>query len=140
MANVVYNSFKTQLLNGGINFGTSTIKAMLVTSGYTPNQDSDDFQNDVTNEVSATGYTTGGKTLTGGTVTQDNTDNEAVYDAADVTWGTSSITARAAVLYKDTGVSSTSPLIGYVDFTTDQTSANGDFTIQWSSEGIINLG
>jgi len=140
MADVIYNSFKKQLLNAGINFGTSTVKLMLVTSTYTPNQDTDDFQNDVTNEVVGTGYVAGGTALASGTVTQDDTDNEAVYDAADVTWGTSSLTARAAVLYKDTGVGSTSPLIAYIDFGSDQTSSTGNFTIQWNTEGIINLG
>lgn len=140
MADVIYNSFKTQLLNGEINFGTSSIKLMLVTSSYAPNQDTDDFQDDVTNEVEGTGYTAGGATLASGTVTQDNTDNEAVYDADDVTWGTSSLTARGAVLYKDTGVGSTSPLIAYLDFGSDQTSSSGNFTIQWNTEGIINLG
>lgn len=140
MADVVYNSFKKQLLDGGINFGTSNINVMLVTSSYTPNQDTDDFQDDVTNEVEGTGYVAGGTVLSGGTVTQDNTDNEAVYDASDVTWGTSTITARGAVLYKDTGVGSTSPLIAYLDFVSDKISSSGNFTIQWNSEGIINLG
>jgi len=140
MADVVYNSFKKQLLNGGVNFGTSNINVMLVTSSYTPNQDTDDFQNDVTNEVEGTGYVAGGTVLSGGTVTQDDTDNEAVYDASDVTWGTSTITARGAVLYKATGVGSTSPLIAYLDFESDKISSSGNFTIQWNSEGIINLG
>lgn len=140
MADVVYNSFKKQLLNGGINFGTSNINVMLVTSSYTPNQDTDDFQDDVSDEVVGVGYVSGGTTLSGGTVTQDNTDNEAVYDANDVTWGTSTITARGAVLYKNTGVGSTSPLIAYLDFGSDQTSSSGNFTIQWNAEGIINLG
>lgn len=140
MADVVYNSFKKQLLDGGINFGTSNINVMLVTSSYTPNQDTDDFQDDVTNEITGTGYVTGGTTLAGGTVTQDNTDNEAVYDANDVTWGTSTITARGAVLYKSTGVGSTSPLIAYLDFGSDKTSSSGNFSIQWNAEGIINLG
>jgi len=140
MADVIYNSFKKQLLNAGINFGTSSVKIMLVTSTYTPDQDTHDFKDDVTNEVSGTGYTTGGATLANGTVTQDNTDDEAVYDADDVTWGTSSLTARGAVLYQDTGVGSTSPLIAYLDFGSDQTSSSGNFTIQWNTEGIINLG
>ncbi len=140
MADVIYNSFKKQLLDAGIHFGTSDIKVMLVTSTYTPDADSHDFQNDVTNEVTGTGYTSGGTSLANGTVTQDNTDDEAVYDADDVVWGTSTITARGAVLYKNTGVGSTSPLIAYIDFGSDKVSSSGNFTIQWAAEGIINLG
>jgi hypothetical protein len=139
MANVVYNSFKKNLLNANVNFSTGTITAMLVTSSYSPDQDTHAVYSDVTNEVTGTGYTAGGKALTNGTVTQNNSTDRGVYDADDVTWGTSSITARAAVLYRNTGVGSTSPLIGYFDFTTDQTSASGNFTIQWSANGIVNI-
>lgn len=112
----------------------------LVTSSYTPNQDTHDFFDDVTNEVSGTGYTAGGATLGSQAVTQDDTDNEGVFDAADVTWSNSTITARGAVLYKSTGTASTSPLIAYFDFTEDKSSSSGDFTISWNAEGIINIG
>jgi len=140
MADVVYNAFKKNIMNGTIDLDTDTIKVMLVTSDYTPDIDLHDYKDDVTNEVSGTGYTAGGKALTTTSVTQDNTDDEGVFDADDVTWSSSTITARGAVLYKDTGAASTSPLICYFDFTSDQSSSNGDFTIQWNAEGIINLG
>jgi len=141
MADVVYNSFKKELVDGSIgDMAAGTIKVMLVTSSYTPDQDSHTRRSDVTNEVAGTGYTSGGTALASGTVTQDNTDNEGVYDAADVTWSSSSITARAAVLYKSTGAAATDNLIAYFDFSEDKTSTNGDFTIQWGSEGIINVG
>lgn len=139
MADVIYNSFKKLIMDGSIDLDTDTIKVMLVTSAYTPDQDSHDYKDDVTNEVTGTGYTAGGATLASVTVTQDNTDDEGVFDAADVTWGSSTITARAAVVYKDTGTASTSPLICYIDFGTDKTSSNGDFKITWNSEGIVNL-
>lgn len=126
-------------MDGSIDLDTDTIKVALVTSSYTPDQDAHDFFNDVTNEVSATGYTAGGATLANKAVTQDNTDNEGVFDADDVTWSSSSIVARGAVIYKDTGSAATSPLIAYIDFGSDQTSSSGDFTISWNSEGIINL-
>ena len=127
-------------MNGSIDLDTDTIKVALVTSSYTPDQDNHDYFDDITNEVTGTGYTAGGATLTNKSVTQDNTDNEGVFDADDVTWSNSTITARGAVLYKDTGTASTSPLICYFDFGEDKSSANGNFTIQWNSEGIINLG
>ena len=139
MADIIFNSFKRDIMNGGIDLDTDTIKVALVTSAYTPDQDAHDNFDDVTNEVSGTGYTAGGATLGTVTVTADNTDNEGVFDAADVTWSTSTITARGAVIYKSTGVGSTSKLICYLDFTTDKSSSSGDFTIQWGSEGILNL-
>lgn len=140
MANVIYNSFKKNIMNGSIDLDTDTIKVMLVTSSYTPNQDTHEFKSDVTNEVTGTGYTAGGATLSNKSVTQDNTDDEGVFDADDVTWSNSTITARGAVLYKSTGNDATSPLICYFDFGENKSSSNGDFSIQWNSEGIINLG
>lgn len=142
MANVIYNDFKEQLLKGSFNLhtGGDTIKVALVTSSYTPDQDAHDFFDDVTNEVSGTGYSAGGNTLASQAVSQDNTDNEAVFDASDTNWASSTITARGAVVYKSTGTASTSPLICYFDFGSDQTSSSGNFTITWNSEGIVNLG
>lgn len=139
MADVIFNSFKQKIMNGSIDLDTDTIKVALVTSSYTPNQDSHDNFDDVTNEVSGTGYSAGGAALSNKAVTADNTDNEGVFDADDVTWGSSTITARGAVIYKDTGTPSTSPLIAYIDFGSDKASSNGNFTIQWAAEGILNL-
>lgn len=139
MADVIYNVFKLNILNGGLDLDTDAIKVMLVTSAYTPNQDTHLDRADVTNEVVGTGYTAGGATLASKTVTQDDTDNEGVFDAADVTWSTATITARGAVLYKSTGVAANDTLICYIDFGSDQSASGADFTIAWNAEGIVNL-
>lgn len=139
MADVIFNSFKAKIMDGSIDLDTDTIKVALVTSTYTPNQDTHDFFDDVTNEVVGTGYTAGGATLASKAVSVDTTDNEGVFDANDVVWTTSTITARGAVLYKSTGTASTSALIAYIDFVTDKISTAGSFTIAWNAEGILNL-
>src|ERR671926_414352 len=100
MADVIFNSFKKKIMDGSIDLDTDTIKVALVTSSYTPDQDAHDFFDDVTNEVSGTGYSAGGASLANKAVTADNTDNEGVFDADDTNWGSSTITARGAVLYK----------------------------------------
>ena len=51
MANVIYNSFKRDIANGSIDLYTDTIKMMLVTSAYTPDQDAHHKRDDITNEV-----------------------------------------------------------------------------------------
>lgn len=142
MNSVLYNIFKAEAMKGNIDLENDTIKVALLTSSYTPDIDTHQHYDDLTNEVSSsgTGYTTGGQALTTKAVTQDNTDDEGVFDADDTTWASSTITARYAVIYKDTGTPSTSPLIGYIDFGSDQESDSGDFTIEWATEGIINLG
>ena len=139
MADVIYNNFKKKIMDGSIDLDTDTIKVALVTSSYTPNIDTHVFFSDVTNEVTGTGYTAGGKTLTTPVVSADTTDDEGVFDADDTTWATSTITARGAVIYKSTGTSSTSPLIAYIDFGSDKISSAGNFTITWNAEGILNL-
>lgn len=140
MANAVYNSFKRDIMNGSIDLDTDSIKVMLVTSAYTPNIDTHTKRSDVTNEVSGTGYTAGGSALATKTVTADNTGDKGVFDADDLTWSSSTITARGAVLYKARGgASSADELIAYIDFTSDQISSNGNFTIQWNASGILTL-
>ena len=139
MADIIWNAFKANIMNGGIDLDTDDIKVALVTSTFSPNQDTEEDFADVTNEVTGTGYTADGASLANDAVTQDNTDNEGVYDADDVTWSSSTITARGAVVYYDSTVAATSLLICYLDFGSDQTSTAGDFTIAWNAEGILNL-
>jgi hypothetical protein len=129
------------LANGAIDFDTDTIKASLHTSTYTPNQDTDDFFNDCTNELaSGNGYTTGGATLASKTRTYDATSNEERLDAADVTWNfTASKTFRYLVIYKVRGGASTADeVIGYGDFGSDQT-VSTDFTVTWHADGILKI-
>jgi hypothetical protein len=140
MASAIYNSFKRDIANGSIDLDTDTIKVMLVTSSYSPNIDSHDKRDDVTNEVSGTGYSAGGATLANKSVTVDNTNDRALFDADNVVWSTASITARGAVLYKSRGgASSADELICYIDFGSDITSTAADFTLAFNASGIIAL-
>lgn len=122
-----------------VDWVTDTIKVTLHTATYTPNQDTDDYFNDATNELAGgTGYTAGGETLASKTLTYDTVSNTVRLDAADVTWTFSaSKTFRYAVVRKDTGVSTTSVLMGFVDFGSDQTTS-GTFTLQWdATDGVL---
>jgi hypothetical protein len=135
-----YGLLVTRLLSGDIDFSNDTIKIMMTTSSYSPDQDTHDYKDDVTNEVSGTGYTAGGATLSNKSVGYTAGTNVTKVDADDVTWSSSTITnARIAVIYKDTGNAATSPLIGYTDFGANKSSDNGDFTITFDSDGIFTL-
>lgn len=141
MANIIYNSFKKNLMKSNVNLATDTLKLMLVKSNYTPDMDLHEFVATVTTfEATGAGYTAGGAALQNKNVTQDNTNDKAVFDADDVKWSNSTITARYAVIYKDTGIVTTSPLIGCIDFGAEKSSENHDFIVQWDAAGIINLG
>lgn len=139
MADIVFNNFKKNIMNGSIDLDTDTIKVALVTSTYTPDQDTHEFFSSVTNEVSGTGYSAGGAALANKAVTEDTINNKGVFDADDTSWASSTITARAAVIYKDTGVAATSPLICYIDFGADKSTTAGTFLITWNAEGLLNL-
>lgn len=123
-----------------INLATDTIKLALVTSSYTPSADNDVFwSTPEANEVANSGtYSAGGATLTV-TGSTDDTDDEGVFDATDVSFTSATITARYAVIYKSTGTSSTSPIIAVIDFGSNQISTAGTFAITFSAEGILNL-
>jgi hypothetical protein len=141
MASKLYGQFLSQALNKEIDWDTDTIKVALLTNAYTPNQDTHNYYDDVSgNEVSGTGYTGGGVTLTNKTNTYNGASNVIVLDADDVTWSSSTITARYAVVYDASpATNATKPLIGYVDFGSDQSSSNGNFTITWDATGIVRI-
>jgi hypothetical protein len=133
-----YGSLIAKAFNKEVDFDSDTIKVALLSSSYTPNQDTQDYWDDVSSfEVSGTGYSTGGATLANKSVSYNSSTNVTKFDADDVSWTSSTITARYAVIYDATGTASTSALIGYVDFGSDQSSSSGTFSIVWDSAGIF---
>lgn len=118
-------------LPSGVNLLTDDIKVMLVTSSHTPA--GDDFINDVTgNELSGTGYTAGGVSLSSKSLVGND------FDAADVTWSNTVFTnVRYIYLYKNTGTPATSPIIGYINLGHNRNTDGVDFVIQWYSTGIL---
>lgn len=141
MPSKLYGQFLSQALNKEIDWDTDTIKVALLTNAYTPDQDVHNYLDDVVaNEVSGTGYTAGGNTLANKTNTYNSATNVITLDADDTTWSSSTITARYAVIYDATpATNATKPLIGYVDFGSDQSSSNGNFTITWDATGIVRV-
>jgi hypothetical protein len=132
MASLVYNSCIRDAVTGAIDFDTDTFKAMLVTSTYSASK-GHDRRDDVTNEVSGTGYTAGGNACTVSVAAVDNTNNDVEISFTITSWTSATITARAAVIYKSTGTASADPLVGYVDFGSDVSSTNGTFAVTVSS-------
>lgn len=132
------NAFKAAF-NKEIDFNSDTVKIALVTSSYAFDQDAHDYFNDITNEVTGTGYTAGGATLASATVTYTGASNTLSLDAADVAWSSSTLTARGAVVYVSTGTGSTSPLLCFVDFGADVSTTAGTFTITWDAAGICTV-
>ena len=133
-SNMPLNALKKLLSD--LNAGGTVVKCMLLTSSYTPNQETDVKKADiVANEVSGTGYTAGGATLANKAVTEATRVTK--FDGDDVQWTESTITARYAVLYDDT--STDDLLLIWVDFGANKSSENGTFKLQFNAGGIFAI-
>ncbi len=132
-----YGRFWLSALNKEVNLTSDTIKAMLCSSAYTPDQDTHRYKSDVTGEIAGTGYVAGGKALTGVTVTYDPATNRITLDAADLSWDASTLAAKTVVLYDSTpGSDATRPLIGYAIFDTEISSTAAPFQLIWDAAGV----
>ncbi|WP_280448473.1 hypothetical protein [Nocardia brasiliensis] len=135
-----YGRFFLSLANKEIDLDSDTIKVMLCTSAYTPDQDAHRYKSDITNEISGTGYTAGGVALSSPTIAYNGTTNLWSFDAADAQWTGATFTARCAVVYDSSPASdSTRPLIGYVLFDADIPATASTFTIAWDATGIASV-
>jgi hypothetical protein len=131
MADLIYNSALEDEAKGAIDYDTDTFKILLVTSSYTPNKDTHDRRDDVTNEITGTGYTAGGATCAC-TVAKDTANDRVTLTFAATNWATSTLTARGAVIYKSTGTAANDPLVAYIDFGQDVSSTGGTFSVSSS--------
>ncbi len=133
MANALYPKWKEQLLQFTINnnLSSGTVKVALVTAGYTY-ASTDQFYSSITASVVGTPQTIGTKTFTNG-----------VFDGADVTYtAVTGSQAVSLVIYVDTGVAATSPLVAFLDTSITNlpvTPNGGDITITWNASGIFAL-
>lgn len=128
MANALYSKGKEKLLSStsAISLDTDTLKVALVANTYPQNLATDEFYTSISTYVTGTPQTLASKTITDG-----------VFDAADVTFTAvaAGTTLEGVVIYKDTGVAGTSPLLAYIDTITGFPLATngGDITIQWDN-------
>jgi hypothetical protein len=129
MASLIYNSFWHDLFNGAIVPSSDAFKGLLVTSAYTPSKTAHTKRSDITNEVSATGYTAGGAVVTATVVNATGNSDREQITFSSPQWAGSTITARGLVVYKARGgAASADNVVQYVDFGADVTSTNGVFT------------
>jgi hypothetical protein len=127
MANALYDKARQKFLEGSILYLTDTIKVLLVDIGlYTVNLATHEFLSDIPAGARVgTAQTLAGKTSAAG-----------VADANDVTFNTvTGSSVEALVLYKDTGVEATSPLIAYLDTATGLpiTPNGGNINVVWDN-------
>lgn len=147
MADTVYNRGKYLLSSGGVVWGTTDVRALLLVTGDNgalPSSAWDVDLNDVAallavtniDEMTGTGYSR--KTLAGFSVTEDDANNRVVLDASDVTWtAIDAGTARAIVVYKYNAADASAELISLHDTNFPKTTNGGDLTVQWPATGVV---
>mgnify|MGYP003666724652 FL=1 len=149
ISSVLQNSFKAELLKGLHSFDTSgatpagsVFKIALYTSSATIDTTTTAYGGP-SNEVSGTGYSCGGNTLTNTGV--GTTTVTSFTDFSDTSWTSASFTARGCLIYNSstiTGLTANAAVCS-IDFGGDKTVSSGTFTIQFptndSSSAIIRL-
>lgn len=144
----LYDNFRKKQAGGNgavkiVGVGNLTVKAMVVTGGYTPNQNTHDFRDDLgANEVIGTNYPPGGQTLANPVEALDGVGNYSLdFDdpAAIGVSGTGFSNGRRIVIYVSRGgAASADELIGFSnDFGSDQGNVNGDFQQQLNAAGLF---
>jgi len=121
-------SFKSEILDEQHDLVADTIKIALFTSSASLGASTTAYS--TSNEVSGTGYTAGGETLTSRTVS--TTGTTAFFDADDPTWTSASFTARGALIYNSTN---SDKAIAVLDFGGDFTVSSGTFKIVFPAAG-----
>ena len=137
--NFMCTSFKQELLQAKHDFTNSsgdTFKLALYTNSASFDASTTAYT--TSNEVSGTGYSAGGGTLTNVTPTTSGTT--ALTDFSDLTFSSSTITARGALIYNTTAGSGsgTTNTVVVLDFGSDKSSSAGDFTIVFPTADASN--
>lgn len=145
MASITTNYLRKQLLTAGIDLESAAgFKAMLLSTGYTPDKDHD-FVNDISaNELSGTGYASGfggsgRKTLASRTLTQDDSGDVAYLDCDDITWtAIDAGTIGYIAVVQEVTTDADSPIIAIIDVA-NVTTDGGNYTWQVATDGYAKL-
>ena len=128
-------SFKQALLDGEMDFSSDTAQSYKIAL-YTSSASLDAATTAYTtsNEITGTGYSAGGNTLTISTA-PTTSGTTAFLSFATTTWTTATITARGALIYQ---VGGSTPSVAVLDFGGDKTSTAGDFQITFPTADATN--
>ena len=143
------NRTKVDILSGSIDLANDDIRVALYddSTAFSFDPDTHQFVGDVLDggttaqEPSDASYSR--QSLSGQSTSADDTDDEGVFDADDVTFGSLSTTnqIQGVLIYKQVTDDTDSPIVGVIDDADDSdlpTETNGtDFVIEWSANGVI---
>lgn len=137
----MFGLFLKSLANKEIDMDSDTFKLALFSNALTINQDTHQYFDAApytSNQIpNGSGYTTGGVTISPGSLTYDSATNRLYFDYSDGVWNPITIAspgARYAILYDSTPASN-KPLVLYGDLGGDQIFTGGVLTIAWNASG-----
>lgn len=153
----VPNRTKLQFFDGTITLGSDTVRVALYnnTVSFSPDPDTHEFVSDVLDGGTTaeefggsggTGYSR--QSLANQATSQDNTDDEAVFDADDTTFTSlDAETIQGIIIYKQVGGNDTTPgddpILTIIDDTDTGdlplTTNGSNVVLQYDAEGILNL-
>ena len=126
-----------QIFLGAVALESDTIKLKYMATTYTPAPTTENFLSDVSANEAAGAPT---ETLASVDVRIDAANSRIEIDAADVTETGITCTTNKFIIYKDTGVAATSPLIACVDITEGTLSPiGGTLAVTFNAEGIFSI-
>jgi hypothetical protein len=141
VASTNFTNFTRNLALARHNFGSDTLKVILVSSVPSEaNFDAWVARSDVSNEITGTGYSTGGIAQAYTLDALDTTNNRQSITLTNITngWTSASFSAVGAVICKNSGVASTDYLLAFVDFGGTVTCTASTFSITYTSPLYIN--
>jgi hypothetical protein len=131
------NTFKEELLKGIHDFLTDTFKIALYTNSATLGPATTVYT--TSNEASGAGYTAGGNTLTGATVSLSQ--GVAYVTFSTTTWVSGNFSARGALIYNS---SKANRAVAVYEFGEIKTVSSGNFQIQFPpnnpTDAVIRIG
>lgn len=137
MASGVYTAWHTACNKGDVDLDSHTIKLAIMNNSHTFNPDHDGWADVSANEASGTGYTAGGKAVTGLAVTSDDANNRTKITCDTVEWTGATLSGYHAVAYDDTHASKV--LLASFDFGGVKSASGGPFTVTINANGLVTI-
>jgi len=126
VTSTVANKIKYLFATKAIDFANDTFKCCLMAAGFSFDKDAHHYYSDISASETAdgNGYTTGGVSMSGVSVTEDDTNDYTTVAWDNPTWAASggSIEGIGAIVYDDTVANK--PIVGYIDFGTTETAVD----------------
>lgn len=115
---------------------TGTLKGAFMATSYTQDKENDQYWSDISASI-ASGTTV--RTIAGLSINVDTTNDRVEIDFTDITEDPVTATTDKFVLYMDTGVAATSPLIACADISTTLSPVGGTLTLTVNAEGLAAI-